>query len=94
MPIQLDIRTGVLTAISVTAVIALISLISGVRAILSGRQIPYFRMRREQVVRGWRRLFFSFILVAWRFSLTPMPSRLPIVIFLLRLPRLSLPQPA
>ncbi|RME06623.1 MAG: hypothetical protein D6803_06035, partial [Anaerolineae bacterium] len=62
MPLNLDIRTGVITATIVFALLAVFSLWSGVRAIGSARRIPYFRMRREAMVRGWRLVMLFFLL--------------------------------
>jgi len=62
MPIDLDVRTGVITAVIIAGFFALLSLLTGIRAILSGRQIPYFQMRRQRMVTGWRRiLLFLFL---------------------------------
>jgi hypothetical protein len=62
MLINLDVRTGVLTATILAAAIALLSLISGINAISSGRKVPYFRMRREKIVHGWRQIFLFLFL--------------------------------
>jgi len=62
MPIDLDVRTGVLTAAILAGVIALLSLWRGINAIASSRKVPYFRMRREKMVRGWRQIFLFLFL--------------------------------
>ncbi|MEN8173198.1 MAG: hypothetical protein ABFS03_10010 [Chloroflexota bacterium] len=54
MPISLDIRTGVQTAVILAAIFAILSLISGALAVSKARHVPYFRMRREKMVLGWR----------------------------------------
>lgn len=62
MPIDIDVRTGVITAAILAAAIAFISLLSGINSISSGRKVPYFRIRREKMVRGWRQIFLFLIL--------------------------------
>jgi len=63
----LDIRSGVQMAVLVAALIAVISLISGVRVILQSRDMRFFRMRRERMISGYRRIFLAILLgvVAW-----------------------------
>ncbi len=68
MPVNLDVRTGVLTATIVLGLLALLSLWSGVRSIARARSIPYFRMRRDGMVRGWRRVFFFVVLGALAYA--------------------------
>ncbi|MEA3352110.1 MAG: hypothetical protein U9Q82_16010 [Chloroflexota bacterium] len=62
MPIALDVHTGVLTAVILAGFFALISLLGGIGAIKRGRQNPYFRIRRELMVRGWKLLFLFLLL--------------------------------
>jgi hypothetical protein len=62
LPISLDIQSGVQMAVILAALAALISLISGIRAIAQGRTLQFFRMRRERMVSGWRRIFLALIL--------------------------------
>jgi len=63
----LDIQSGVTVAVFITAALAIISLISGIRTIWKSRDLRFFRMRRDRQVQGWRRIFASVILglVAW-----------------------------
>lgn len=57
MPINLDVHTGVVTAMVLAALFGVISLINGIKAIRKGRKSPYFRIRRDQMVQGWKLLF-------------------------------------
>ncbi len=59
---SLDIRTFVIT-LSIFAALGLIfSVWRAVTTLLSAREVKFFRMRRDQVLRGWRTLFFAFLL--------------------------------
>jgi len=60
---SLDIHTGIQTAIIIAIVIILISVWAGIRAIRQARRLPFFRTRRQQMVRGWRLLLWSLFLV-------------------------------
>lgn len=63
----LDIQSGIKMAVFLTALIAIISLISGVRIIQQSRNLSFFRMRRDRMVQGWRRIFAAILLglVSW-----------------------------
>ncbi|MFC1996920.1 hypothetical protein ACFLXI_04850 [Chloroflexota bacterium] len=63
----LDIQSGVRMAVFLMALLALISLVSGIRLIFKSRELSFFRMRRDRMVQGWRRIFAAIILglVAW-----------------------------
>jgi hypothetical protein len=69
MPIQLDIRTGVITAIIITSLLAVFSLVFGIRGILNARNLRFYRMRRDRIVQGWRRIFFALLMIALAFLL-------------------------
>ncbi len=69
MPTDLDIRTAVQVAIVLSVVGALINLIRGVRSIRGAQNTPFFRLRRDRIVRGWRLLFFAVFLVILSFFL-------------------------
>jgi hypothetical protein len=56
---SLDIHTAVQTALALSFIAIIISLVVGVRSIATGRKLKFFRMRRERMVRGWRLLFFA-----------------------------------
>jgi type VI secretion system secreted protein VgrG len=60
--ISLDVLTFLRTATILAIIGAILSIWTGIRAIRSSRSLPYFRMRREQLIRGWRLVFLSFIL--------------------------------
>ena len=66
---MLEIRTGVQTAVILAALFAILSLVSGALAIYKARQVPYFRLRREQMVRGWRNITTAVILIIVGFVL-------------------------
>ena len=51
---NIDIQAGITAAVLLAVIFFLISLISGIRTILSGREIKFFRIRRDQMMRGWR----------------------------------------
>lgn len=60
--INLDISTGIQTAF-IIAIIAVVLLIwAGIRSLRKGRELPFFRMRRQHMVRGWRFLIWAVIL--------------------------------
>ncbi len=59
---NLDIKTGVLTAIVLGAAITFFSVWLGIRSIQNGMRLPYFRKRRERVVMGWRLVIFGAVL--------------------------------
>lgn len=83
---NLDIRAGVLAATFLTIVFFLISAITGAQTLLSGKQVKFFKLRRDQMMRGWRLIglglfwviisigiFFYGEPVAYRF-ITPSPT--------------------
>jgi type VI secretion system secreted protein VgrG len=63
----LDIQSGVRMAVFLAALLAIISLISGIRIIQQSRDLSFFRMRRDRMVQGWRRIIAAIILgfAAW-----------------------------
>jgi hypothetical protein len=63
----LDIQSGVKMAVFLAALLAIISLISGIRIIQQSRDLSFFRMRRDRMVQGWRRIIAAIILgiAAW-----------------------------
>ena len=65
----LDIQSGVKMAVFLAGLLAAISLISGIRVIQRSRNLSFFRMRRDQMVQGWRRIFGAIILGIVAFSL-------------------------
>lgn len=61
---NLDIQTGVITAVIVILAIALLAVWAGIAAIRAGSRLMYFRKRRDRVVRGWRLIFTGVLLGA------------------------------
>ena len=51
---NLDIRAGVIAAAILALIFFLISAITGTQTLLSGRQVKFFKIRRDQMMRGWR----------------------------------------
>lgn len=60
---QLDIHTGIQAALVILVFVIILLVWSGVKAIRSAHGLPFFRMRRERMVRGWRMLFFAVIFI-------------------------------
>ncbi len=63
----LDIQSGVTVAVILAAILAIVSLITGLRLIWKSRDLRFFRMRRDRQVQGWRRIFAAILLglAAW-----------------------------
>jgi len=63
---QLDIHTGIQAALVILVLVVILLIWRGISAIRSARGLPFFRMRRERMVRGWRMFFFAvlFIIIA------------------------------
>jgi hypothetical protein len=61
--LPLDIRSGVVVLVGILAALALLSLWRGAAAIRNARKLPFFRMRRERMVGGWRLIFFALLLI-------------------------------
>ncbi len=57
--LSLDIRTAVQVALAITILVTVLCLWYGIRAIRKARGLPFFRLRREQMMRGWRMLFWA-----------------------------------
>ncbi|MEJ2413191.1 MAG: hypothetical protein P8Y34_09410 [Anaerolineales bacterium] len=51
---NVDIRAGVIAATILTGIFFLISTITGLQTVLSGRKVKFFKLRRDQMMRGWR----------------------------------------
>jgi type VI secretion system secreted protein VgrG len=60
----LDIHTAVQTALLILLLLVAVSIWRGISSIRSARRLPFFRMRRERIVRGWRLLLTALILIA------------------------------
>ena len=57
--IGLDIHTGVRTALVISLIALVFSLWFGILSIRRARKLPFFRMRREIMLRGWRLLAWT-----------------------------------
>ena len=57
---SLDIHTAVQTALVISVVALVLSIWFGVQSIRKARSLPFFRMRRETMTRGWRLLLWGF----------------------------------
>jgi len=53
---SLDIHTAVQTALVISVIAFILSIWFGIQAIRKARALPFFRMRRETMTRGWRLL--------------------------------------
>ncbi|HLA97518.1 MAG TPA: hypothetical protein VJL34_03620 [Anaerolineales bacterium] len=60
---ELDIRTAVQTALVILGFLILLFIWRGYVSIRTARQLPFFRMRRQRMVRGWRLIFAALILL-------------------------------
>ena len=60
---SLDIHTGILTAVLLLSLLVIIFIWSGIRSISSGRRLPFFRMRRQRILRGWRLFFLAIVFI-------------------------------
>jgi hypothetical protein len=60
---SLDIHTAIQTALVISILTVLFLFTGGVRAIQKGRQLKFFRMRRDRMVRGWRMLFSGLAMI-------------------------------
>ena len=61
---NLDIKTFVQAAFFLAIGGFILSLILGIRSFRAGRQLMYFRKRRERMVRGWRMILTALFLAA------------------------------
>jgi len=57
--LALDIRTAVQVALGITILFIGLFIWYGIRSIRNARSLPFFRMRRERMMRGWRLLFWA-----------------------------------
>jgi type VI secretion system secreted protein VgrG len=66
---NLDIRTGVITAVILASLGTLVYVLGGIRQIRDSRRVAFFRIRREGMMRGWRYLFFGVLLALFAFAI-------------------------
>lgn len=60
---DLDIRTGVLTAQAILILLIAILFWQGIALIAKARALRFFRMRREQNIRGWRFVIVGLVFI-------------------------------
>lgn len=51
---SIDIKAGIIAGVILTLVFFLISVITGIQTVIYGKQIRFFKLRRDQMMRGWR----------------------------------------
>ena len=86
---NVDIKAGILAATIIALAFFLISAITGIQTLLSGNRVKFFKLRRDQMMRGWRLIamgslwiiaaigiYFFGEPVAYRF-ITPSPTLPP-----------------
>lgn len=65
---SLDIHTAIQTILVLLAAAIVFSIWQGITSIRRARRLPFFRMRRDQMLRGWRLIFWAFCMVLlWLF---------------------------
>lgn len=60
--ISLDIHTAVITATVIAVFFGVILIWRGISNIFGARKLPFFRMRRDRQVRGWRQATWAVVL--------------------------------
>lgn len=60
---DIDIQAGLTAGVILAVIFFLISLGTGIQTIVSGREIKFFRIRRNQMMRGWRLILLGFFWV-------------------------------
>lgn len=64
----MDIRAGIITTIILAVIFAILLFRSGIRSIQSARKMTFYRLRKQRMSGGWRRLVISTFLLlfaAW-----------------------------
>ena len=69
LPIALDIHTAVQTTLIIVGLLVLIFIWRGILSIRSAQRLPFFRMRRDRMVRGWRYFIAAVLLIPIAFLL-------------------------
>ncbi len=69
MNLSLDFHTAIQTALVITLVALVITLWQGIRSLRAARRLPFFRMRRERILHGWRLFFWSLLFGALAYFL-------------------------
>ncbi len=64
---KLDIHSAVVTALLLTSAGIILSFLIGVQSIRSGSHLPFFRKKRDRILRGWRFILTAAVLGAFAF---------------------------
>ena len=83
---NLDIRTGVLTAFILALLGVIILGFTAYRTFKAAKNLPYFRKRRVMLSHAWRLVFVALFWGWWLLSLRALASRWRIQSFRLRPP--------
>ncbi len=75
---NLDIHTAIQTALVIAVVASILSVWYGIRSIRKARKLPFFRMRRVMMTRGWRLLVWGIFLAVFALLLN---SRIEPIIY-------------
>jgi len=67
--VNLDIRTFIQTATALAAFFAALFLLNGIRALRRAATLRFFRLKHEQLVRGWRMIFLALASIGVAFLL-------------------------
>ena len=65
----MDFTSGVQTGFILSALVAVITLVIGIRTIHKGVSITFFQKRQQMVSRGWRLVFFGILMGIFAFLL-------------------------
>lgn len=61
--LQIDIRSTILTAAIIAGIAAIITLFLGLNLIIKSRKIPFYGKRHDRMVRGWRLILTTILLI-------------------------------
>jgi len=60
---SLDIHSAVQVTLVILAIVVILMIWQGINAIKKARRLPFFRLRRNRTLKGWRLLGGSFLLI-------------------------------
>lgn len=60
---NLDIHTGIITALIIAILIMVFAIYTGIRALANAKQLKFFRMRRDRMVAGWRLIGIGLVML-------------------------------
>lgn len=76
MHLSLDIHTAVQTALIIVVILILILFLRGYRLLRSAKRLPFFRLRRDRTILGWRLLLSAigliFVALFLNFQMEPL----------------------